>query len=79
MMDGKVSHTNTLAYGLMERTSSMLDEMNQKPCTKTKKVINRGKRSRMLTEVKPAGNISKNLQSFLEISLVRKEDLPSHK
>ena len=57
----------------------MLDERNQKPCTKTKKVSDRGKRNRTLTEVKPVGNINKNLQSFLEISLVRKEALPSHK
>ena len=44
-----------------------------------KKVINRGKRSKTLTEVKQVENISKNLQSFLEISLVQKEALPSHK
>ena len=37
-----------------------------------KKVINRGKRSKTLSEVK-------NLQSFLEISRVQKEDLLSHK
>ena len=29
--------------------------------------------------MKPVGNISKNLQSFLEISHVQKEVLPSHK
>ena len=44
-----------------------------------KKVIDRGKRSKTLSEVKPVENISKNLQSFLEISLVQKEVLPSHK
>ena len=44
-----------------------------------KKVIDRGKRSKSLNEVKPVENISKNLQSFLEISPVQKEDLPSHK
>ena len=44
-----------------------------------KKVINRGKRSKTLSEVKPVKNISKNLQMFLEISLVQKEVLPSHK
>ena len=44
-----------------------------------KKVINRGKRSETLSEVKQVENISKNLQSFLEISPVQKEDLPSHK
>ena len=44
-----------------------------------KKVINRGKRSKKLSKVKPVGNIGKNLQSFLEISLEEKEVLPSHK
>ena len=44
-----------------------------------KKVINRGKKSKTLSEVKPVENISKNLQSFLEISPVQKEVLLSHK
>ena len=44
-----------------------------------KKVIDRGKRSKTLSEVKPVENISKNLQSFLEISPLQKEVLPSHK
>ena len=44
-----------------------------------KKVIDRGKRSKALSEVKPVKNISENLQSFLEISPVQKEFLPSHK
>ena len=44
-----------------------------------KKVIDRGKRSKSLSEVKQVENISKNLQSFLEISHVKKEDLLSHK
>ena len=43
------------------------------------KVINRRKRSTTLSEVMPVGNISKNLQNFLEISPMRKEVLPSHK
>ena len=34
---------------------------NQKPCTKTKKVIDRGKRGKTLSEVKPVENISINL------------------
>ena len=42
-------------------------------------VINRGKRSKTLSEVKPVENISKTLQSFLEISLMQKEVLSSHK
>ena len=44
-----------------------------------KKVIDRGKRSKTLSEVKQIENISKNLQSFPEMSPVQKEDLPSHK
>ena len=51
---------------------------NQKLCTKTK-VIDRGKRKRTLSQVKPVENISKNQQSFLEISPVQKKVLPSHK
>ena len=38
-----------------------------------KKVTDRGKRSKILSEVKPVENISKNPQSFLEISPVQKE------
>ena len=44
-----------------------------------KKVIDGRKRSKILSEVKPVGTISKNLQSFLEISPMQKEVLPSHK
>ena len=51
---------------------------NQNPYTKMKKVIDRGKRSKALSEVKPIEN-SKNLKSFLEISPVQKEVLSSHK
>ena len=43
------------------------------------KVIDRGKRSKTLNEVKLVENISKNPTSFLEISLVQKEVLLSHK
>ena len=42
-----------------------------------KKVVDRGKRSKALSEVKPVEN--KNPQSFLEISPVQKEVLPLHK
>ena len=44
-----------------------------------KKVVNRGKRSKTLSEVKQVENISKNPQSFLEISPVQEEVLLSHK
>ena len=36
----------------------------------TKKVINKGKISKTMSEVKPVENINKNQQSFLEISQV---------
>ena len=42
-------------------------------------MIERGKRSKTLSEVKPFENIRKKLQSFLEISPVQKEVLLSHK
>ena len=54
-------------------------KQNQKPCIKKKTVIDRGKRSKTLNEINPVENISKNLQSFLEISLVQKEVLLLHK
>ena len=57
----------------------MLDEIESKPSTKTKKVINRGKKRKTLSKLKPVENLSKNLQNFLEISSMQKEDLPSHK
>ena len=44
-----------------------------------KKVIDRGKRSKTLSEVKPVENKINNLQSFLEISLVQKEVFLSNK
>ena len=44
-----------------------------------KKVINRGKRSKTQSELKPVKNISKNLQRFLVISPTQKEVLLSHK
>ena len=44
-----------------------------------KKVIDRGKRSKTPSEVKLVKKISNNLQSFLEINLVQKEVLLSHK
>ena len=50
-------------------------KQNQKPCITMKKVIDRGKRSKMLNEVKPVENISKNPKSFLEIRPVQKEIL----
>ena len=43
---------------------------------KTKNVIDRGKRGKTMSEVRPVENISKNLQIFLEKRPVQKEVLP---
>ena len=48
----------------------MLDETESKTVHKTKKVIDRGKRSKILGKVKLVENINKNPQSFLEVSPV---------
>ena len=42
-------------------------------------MIDRGKKSKTPSEVKPTENINTNLQSFLEIRPVQKEVLFSHK
>ena len=65
---------STLAYGLIERTSSTLAKIESKTVHKDE-VINRRKRSTTLSEVKQVKNIRKNLQTFLEISPVEKEVL----
>ena len=45
-------------------------KQNQKSCITTKKVIDREKRSKTLSDVKSVENIIKNPKSFLEISPV---------
>ena len=67
MMDAKVSKDKNISRWVDQETLIYV--------TKMKKVIDRGKRSKTLSEVKPVENISKNLQSFLEISPVQKEVL----
>ena len=44
-----------------------------------KKVIDRGERSKTLSEVTSVENISKNPQSFLEITPMQKRVVPSYK
>ena len=44
-----------------------------------KKVIDRGKRSKTMNEVKPPENISKNPQNLLKISFMQNKVLPSRK
>ena len=68
--------TNAVVYGLIEGTSSMLNEINQNLHIKMKKLINRGKRNKTLSEVKPVESIAKYLPSFLVTSSMQKEVLP---
>ena len=56
----------------------MLDEIASKTVHKDQ-VANRGKRSITLSEVNPVKIVSKNLQSFLEVSPVKKELVHSRK
>ena len=56
----------------------MSDEIESKIVHSKEKVIDRGK-CKTLSEVKLVENIIKNPQSFLEISLVQKKVLLSHK
>ena len=44
-----------------------------------KEVIDRGKRSKTMSEAKPVENVSKNAQSFLAISSMQQEVLCSYK
>ena len=74
----KSPKTKALADELLERISSMLDEIDSKTVDNNI-VISRGKRTKAPSEVKLVENVSKNLQSFLVISVLQKEDLPSHK
>ena len=71
MMDAKVSKDKNISRWVDQETLIYV--------TKMKKVIDRGKRSKTLSEVKPVENISNNLQSFLEISPMQKEVLLSYK
>ena len=56
----------------------MLDETDSKT-VHIDEGDDREKRGKTLNEVKPVKNISKNLQSLLEISPMQKEVLPSYK
>ena len=50
-------------------------KQNPKPYIKMKKVIDRGKRSKTLSEVRPVKKIIKNPQNFPEIIRIQKEVL----
>ena len=57
----------------------MLDKIASKIVHKDKNVVNRRERSITLSEVKSVKNISKNLQSLVEISPEQREVLFSDK
>ena len=57
----------------------MLDEIDSKTVNEDEDGDQQRKKSKTLSEEKPVKKISKNLQSFLEIRLVQKEVLLSHK
>ena len=80
MMHVEVSKDKLISRWVDRENLIMLDEIElEKPCIKMKKVINRGKKSKALSEVKPGENISKNMQSLVEISLLQMEVLLSRK
>ena len=57
----------------------MLDEIESNIVHRGEEGDRQRKKSKTLSEVKPVENTSKNLHSFLEISPVQEEILPSHK
>ena len=77
LMDGKFSKDKHISRWV-DRENLIYVRWNQKLCIKSK-VINRRKRSKTLSEVKPVKNICKNLLSFLKISPRQKEVLVPHK
>ena len=79
MINIYVSKHNTLTEGLVESSSSMLDEIASRTVHKDKESDLLRKRNKTLNEVKPVETISKNLQSLLEISPMQNEVLPSDK
>ena len=56
----------------------MLDEIETKTMHNDKG-DHRGKRSKTMSAIKQAENISRNLQSFLDLNPMQKEVLLSHK
>ena len=57
----------------------MLDEIESKTAHKDEEGYQQREKKIRQSGIKPVKNISKNLQSFLEISPVQKEVLPLHK
>ena len=78
-MDVKVSKDKHISRWIDWENLIYVRWNRNKNCIMTKKVISRGKRSKTLSEAKLVENISKNPQSFLDISPVQKEVFLSHK
>ena len=72
----KNKHTSRWVV-LLERTSSMLDEIGSKTVQNDRESDQ--PRKKTLSEIKLVENVSKNLKSFLEITPVQKKVLISHK
>ena len=67
-MDAKVPKDKRISRSTDWENLIYVREMESKTVHEDKKEIDGGKRSKTLSKVKPVKNISKNLQSFLEIS-----------
>ena len=78
-MDVKVSKDKHISRWIDWENLIYVRWNRNKNCIMTKKVINRGKRSKTLSEAKLIENVSKNPQSFVDISPVQKEVFLSHK
>ena len=69
----KVSKDKDISRWVDRKNLSVLDDIESQIIHKAKKVTDREKRSKTPSEVTPVENISKDLQSFLEVNLVQKE------
>ena len=77
MMDVKVSKDKSISRWVDQQNLIYVRWNKIKNCAQRQRWSIEGKKSKTLSEVKPVENISKNLQSFLEISPMHKEVLLS--
>ena len=75
MMDVKVSKDKSISRWVDQQNLIYVRWNKIKNCAQRQRWSIEGKKSKTLSEVKPVENISKNLQSFLEISPMQKEVL----
>ena len=62
MIGSKVFKTNAVAEGLIERITSILDEIKSKNVNKEENGDDRGNRGKAMNTVKPFKNINTNLE-----------------